>query len=387
MMIDIKQYLDTIQVASRGEEVRDSIINALREIGALANDKIHQEILDNLTSAIVEGTLAAALCTKDEYDALPEADKLAGIVYFLYDTKTIYYESKEYGNYSDNASIVTLTKDEYSVLPESEKLSGSLYFIHDAGEIMLEGKQYVGAKLDESIVDDAVINNLSELIDNSCASIVSLSKAEYDALSDIEKLNGSVYFVEDEHVIYHLGSPFSPVYEMLSNTVASLVVLTRSDYDELSDSEKLNGSIYLLEDEHTIYHLDAIYGGSPIENELTDESELAVTSKAIKNYIDTKANDYVTVSRFEELESETNTYIQNHDSSNSGVSVQVMNSAAYEALTSSQKNADVIYLINNTGALYYKDRQYGGTSSIDPSEPQGTYEEESGILTLGRIVE
>ena len=58
-----------------------------------------------------------------------------------------------------------------------------------------------------------------------------LTQAEYDALSEEEKRNGTVYYITD------------------SGGVVSVVALTREAYDALGDTTSADGRIYLVTDE------------------------------------------------------------------------------------------------------------------------------------------
>lgn len=60
-----------------------------------------------------------------------------------------------------------------------------------------------------------------------------LTQAEYDALSEEEKKNGTVYYITDD------------------DGVVSVVALTRKAYDALGDATSTDGRIYLITDENS----------------------------------------------------------------------------------------------------------------------------------------
>lgn len=69
---------------------------------------------------------------------------------------------------------------------------------------------------------------------------VELTQAEYDALTQEEKNNGSIYKITDKAKIYCLDEEYHAVLE-----------ITSADYALLTSDEKNNGTLYILTDEET----------------------------------------------------------------------------------------------------------------------------------------
>lgn len=69
------------------------------------------------------------------------------------------------------------------------------------------------------------------------ASVIQLTSAEYDALSDEAKKDGSLYKLTDKAIMYCLDEEYHASKE-----------LTQAEYDALSDDEKNNGTQYIITD-------------------------------------------------------------------------------------------------------------------------------------------
>ena len=95
----------------------------------------------------------------------------------------------------------------------------------DDGKLLFDGQEIVGGSSEH----------------------IELTQAEYDALTEEEKMNGAIYFITDA-----IGGG--------GGDDSSHVEITQAEYDVLSDEEKTNGTEYRTYDTGHIYKLGVEYG-------------------------------------------------------------------------------------------------------------------------------
>lgn len=124
-----------------------------------------------------------------------------------------------------SASIIELTKNEYDALSAETKNNGNLYYITDATEDYAKALeiQYDNqiSKLSAVTVQDA-IDEVS-----SFGSSKTMTKAEYDKLSEEEKNNGTTYYITDDSIadasdVYHNGKQVSEELDEIQSNIISL---------------------------------------------------------------------------------------------------------------------------------------------------------------------
>lgn len=165
------------------------------------------------------------------------SDGAVSNAYVLFDSTTIFSgritttsgdnAATTIGEWSQSADeagslIQEISSDDYEALGENLD-PDIVYFVTDedgsVGKIIKNGIAYGGA------VD---ITSFAKEI----------TQEEYDALSEEEQNNGTIYFITD-------GSSGA-----LGGTIT--VEISQAGYDALSDEEKLNGKMYLIKDTETV---------------------------------------------------------------------------------------------------------------------------------------
>ena len=131
-MADISSYIRLIELAARGEEVRDALIDSLTAI----NSGIPDTVDALLVAAMERGDFIGPQGPKGDppdltYDAVPTANSAnlltSGAVYSALDSIT---------------PGVSLTESTYLALTENEKNNGTVYYLSDKRVIYRNGVAY-----------------------------------------------------------------------------------------------------------------------------------------------------------------------------------------------------------------------------------------------------
>ena len=131
-MADISSYIRLIELAARGEEVRDALIDSLTAM----NDGIPDTVDALLVAAMERGDFIGPQGPKGDppdltYDAVPTANSAnlltSGAVYSALDSIT---------------PGVSLTESTYLALTENEKNNGTVYYLSDKRVIYRNGVAY-----------------------------------------------------------------------------------------------------------------------------------------------------------------------------------------------------------------------------------------------------
>lgn len=85
-----------------------------------------------------------------------------------------------------------------------------------------------------------LVGAINEAASSGGATVVQKTQAEYDALTSTEKLNGTIYKITDKAKIYCLDEEYHAIKE-----------LTQAQYDALSSTVKNNGTQYIITDAAT----------------------------------------------------------------------------------------------------------------------------------------
>ena len=149
--------------------------------------------------------------------------------------------------------------------------------------------------------------------------IVELTQAEYDQLTQEEKNNGTIYQISDKGYFYYKEKQFRAIKE-----------LTQAQYDLLTPEQKADGTIYMISDAtNNLNDLDNVdisnlTDGQIIEYDATTQSWVNATNKIV---------------------------IQKTQ-------------AEYDLLTSAEKNNGSIYKITDKAKIYCLDEAYHAIKEI-----------------------
>ena len=157
-----------------------------------------------------------------------------------------------------------LTQAEYDALSDEEKNNGTVYFITDATSP--GGTANYEELENKPSINNVILEGNKSIEDLKIAK--ELTQAEYDALSDEEKNNGTVYFITDA--------------EGNSSDGATHIELTQAEYDALSEEKKNNGTVYFITDAEA----DSIIASNVPLTTLTNSSDInsdAVITYMVKN--------------------------------------------------------------------------------------------------------
>lgn len=111
---------------------------------------------------------------------------------------------------------------------------------------------------------------------------VELTQAEYDQLTQEEKNNGTIYQISDKAKIYCLDEEYHAVKE-----------ITSADYALLSSVEKNNGTLYILTDEETTAADIPYSAGVSVADKLDALSEIGEVKKGAWTANSTSSYDTV----------------------------------------------------------------------------------------------
>ena len=131
------------------------------------------------------------------YSAFPATGE-SGKIYIDISTNNVYrWDGTEYVGISSSSSgsVRELTQAQYNALTEAEKKNGTIYLITDSqGNVLADDVVYDNT--DSTLTSTNVQDAITELSTTS-SGIVSLTQAQYNALTSEQKNNGTVYMITD----------------------------------------------------------------------------------------------------------------------------------------------------------------------------------------------
>ena len=131
-------------------------------------------------------------------------------------------------------------------------------------------------ELESTNIQDAI----DEIYENGTGSSaeVELTQAEYDALSEEEKMNGTTYYISD------------------ALDEQKVVELTQAEYDALSEEQKMADVNYFITDASNNSYLDIANSLAEVEaNESEDKIAGALAVKELKQKIEEKKMNSITI--------------------------------------------------------------------------------------------
>ena len=119
----------------------------------------------------------------------------------------VYWNKNEHWDCLSGTLTKVLTQAEYDALPEEEKLNGTIYYITDGDNEIPDatdtekGLVIVDKELSEESKNPVQNKVIAEALKNlDGVKGTEISQAEYDALTEEEKMNGKVYYIYDREI-------------------------------------------------------------------------------------------------------------------------------------------------------------------------------------------
>ncbi len=119
----------------------------------------------------------------------------------------VYWNKNEHWDCLSGTLTKVLTQAEYDALPEEEKLNGTIYYITDGNNEIPDatdterGLVIVDAELSEESENPVQNKVVSQALkDLEGVTGTEISQAEYDALPEEKKMNGTVYYIYDKEI-------------------------------------------------------------------------------------------------------------------------------------------------------------------------------------------
>jgi len=258
------EILDTIEEVAQAIQENETVVDALEAAVGSKQDKltgtegqivgfdadgkavaqdapvVDAEPIEDSTNAVQSGGVFTKL--KEQSGAL--------------DTHTadtdIHTTADEKAAWTAKTDSRDITQAEYDALPIAEQMNGTTYYITDS-----ENEQGSGSGVPDGGTTGQVLTKVSDAdgdatwLDPS-SEMVEMTQAEYDLLSDEEKNDGTVRYINDGVLGLKLPS-------------GSLFSMTQAEYDALSDEEKSDNNIRMITD---------VNGGGGGVHFSTDELEI-----------------------------------------------------------------------------------------------------------------